>query len=166
MFVCGRFCIWICAEFRWKSTISTTLDLTARPTDADDETPRLIAQLHLEIILTGKVPPDDKKKFVKQPTINRDHLTDDAFRPKLFNVRIEDGCFATPVELSHPSVTEAHDKVWTKCLVCVRYCLLVCVASVVWHLAVVCVLPAGLYWPGNGQASGRVRYFRQFYSFC
>jgi hypothetical protein len=117
MFVCGGFCIWICAEFKWKSTIIAPLDLAARPANADDETPRLIAQLHLEITLTGEVPPGDKKDFVKQPTINKDHLTDDAFRPKSFSVRIETGYFATPTHLSHPSATWVRDKVWTKRLV-------------------------------------------------
>lgn len=106
----------------WTSIIIPPWDLTARPTDADDETPRLIAQLYLEITLTGEVPPQDKETFIKRPTINRDHLTDDAFQPKFFNVRIEDGQFATPVSLSaavrlprlFPGVP---DKVWTKCLV-------------------------------------------------
>src|ERR1700753_752723 len=114
MFVCGGFCIWIYAEFKWKSTIIAPLTLTARSIDAGGETTRLIAQLHLEITLTGEVPPDDREKFGKQPTINRDHLTDDAFRLKVFNVRIEDGYFATPVSLANPSHVWAHDKVWTK----------------------------------------------------
>jgi hypothetical protein len=93
------------------------LDLTARPTNADDEAPHLIAQLQLEITLTREVPPDDNQNFTQRPTINRDHLTNDAFRPKLFTVKIKDGYFATPVSLLHLSTTGAHGKDWTKRLV-------------------------------------------------
>ncbi|KAF2431960.1 hypothetical protein EJ08DRAFT_732719 [Tothia fuscella] len=102
IFVCGGFCVWICAEFKWMNTIITPLDLNGQSTtDTNDEAPRLIAQLHLETTLTG----------------DGDNLTDEAFRPKFFNVGIEDGYFATPVDPSQPLATSAHEQSWTKRLV-------------------------------------------------
>jgi hypothetical protein len=117
MWISGGFFIAVCAKFKWKSTMIAPLKLTTPPKDVDDETPRLITELHLEMGLTGEVPPKDKQKFVKNPTINKNHLTDEAFRPKFFNVRVEDGYFALPGEVDYPSSRLAHQKDWTKRLV-------------------------------------------------
>jgi hypothetical protein len=81
----------ILAEFEWKVTTITPLDQAYK----DSKSPHLISQLNIEITLTKHLSPDPKKELESRHI----HVTDDAFRSKSFNIRIEQGNFALPEDL-------------------------------------------------------------------
>jgi hypothetical protein len=113
----GRgFAYWIISEFEWKSTgmepldgdITTGHDATLDDDNDDDETPQwnkiehLVGKLNLEITLTKRLPPSMRNTAMERNAMpNGGSLTDDAFRPKNFTVRIEQGSFALPAEVLH-----------------------------------------------------------------
>jgi hypothetical protein len=113
LWACGGFAIFIYSEFKWKATTIPPPDLTTSPTD--EETQRLIGRLRLEITLTGESPPN-AKRYQKGADINRGALNDEAFQPKSFIVRIEDGSFMTPCAVDSP-YPNLRGKSWTKRLV-------------------------------------------------
>ncbi|KAL9087744.1 MAG: hypothetical protein Q9165_006511 [Trypethelium subeluteriae] len=67
------------------------------------KTPRLLGQLDLEITLTKRLPPKWATSILSQSSLVNEHsLEDDAFRPKLFVVRIEQ---ALPSSLYHNDIS-------------------------------------------------------------
>jgi hypothetical protein len=74
----------------------------------DSENPRLLCQLNMVIALTKHLHTDPKKEV----EIKNIHVTDDALRPKSFNVRLEQGNFPLPEDLSYngPGVSTPYTK--------------------------------------------------------
>jgi hypothetical protein len=124
----GGFCLFILSEFEWKSTAIEPLDDTQTPqgnqsphllgesvddnqTPQDQQSPHLLGQLNLEITLIQRLPPSSRKFHAKNTMVNGGSLTDDAFQPKSFTARIEQGNFSTPAHIN------SSDRHWTKRLV-------------------------------------------------
>jgi len=94
----------ILAEFKWKVT-------DVKPSDqvfGDSESPRLVSLLNMEITLTKHLNPARNK----EPEPKHINVTDDALRPKLFNVRLEEGIFPLPedFDLHGPGVKTPYEK--------------------------------------------------------
>jgi hypothetical protein len=64
---------------------------------------RLLGQINLNITLTKRLPAWAQKSSRKFPFANEGSLTDDAFQPKSFTVRIEEGDFEIPSKAWVPS---------------------------------------------------------------
>jgi hypothetical protein len=64
---------------------------------------RLLGQINLNITLTKRLPAWAQKSSRKFPFANEGSLTDDAFQPKSFTVRIEEGDFEIPSQAWVPS---------------------------------------------------------------
>jgi len=84
----------ILAEFKWKITAVTPLHQEQVCKEADG--PRLISQFNLEITLTKHLNPHQSGGEIDQYR----HFIADAPRPKLFHVRLEEGNFPLPEDLS------------------------------------------------------------------
>ena len=68
-----------------------------------NETPRLLGQLDLEMTLTKRLPPPVESSVLTQSTlVNGGSLKDDAFRPKSYAVTIEQGNFKEPFYIGFP----------------------------------------------------------------
>ena len=113
----GGFCWSILSEFEWKSTAIEPLDDNQTP--QDHQSPHLLGQLNLEITLTKRLPPFARKRHEENTMVNGGSLTDDAFQPKSFTVRIEQGNFSTPARLNDEfaHLDHSRDLTWTKRLV-------------------------------------------------
>lgn len=116
----GGFCRSILLEFEWKSTAIEPLDDNQTP--QDPQSPHLLDQLNIEIALTDRLPPFARKYHEKDTMINGGSLTDDAFQPKSFTVRIEQGNFLLPILLTNESANLSPGRGstrqnWTKRLV-------------------------------------------------
>jgi hypothetical protein len=90
---------YIAAELEWKSLSSPQpAELQVETTTATwGRSPQLLGQLNLEITLSTKLveylrPPKSKLSL----DWNEHFLLDDAFRPKVYTVRIEKGDFIAP----------------------------------------------------------------------
>lgn len=95
-----EFSYWIAADLTWKSI---------KPPDERNQigqietapnqrnSPRLLGQLVLEITLAKSLPEWVRDSILSKSTIiNELGLTDDAFQPKLYTIRIEKGNFIEP----------------------------------------------------------------------
>jgi len=113
----GGFCWSILSEFEWNSTAIEHLDDNQTP--QGHQSPHLLGQLSLEITLTKRLPPFARKKHEKNTMVNEGSLTGDAFQPKSFTVRIEQGNFSTPARLKNEFAHLGSDRdlTWTKRLV-------------------------------------------------
>ncbi|KAJ3565086.1 hypothetical protein NPX13_g7622 [Xylaria arbuscula] len=93
---------YICAQLEWQSTKRPSL---TNETPRSNE-PQILGEVELEITLKRMLPerfsPQEKEKW---GWINASTLHDDAFKPKLFKVRIERGHFMEPIYLSSQRVT-------------------------------------------------------------
>ncbi|KAI1302986.1 hypothetical protein F5Y03DRAFT_360654 [Xylaria venustula] len=100
----------ICAEINWRRIATlgglsqTNQDTTAAA--AQKSGPQLLGEVELEITITKRlpkwVPPQAQVDYAK---LNEMCLTDDAFVPKLYKVRIERGHFIEPIYYSSPGTT-------------------------------------------------------------
>lgn len=91
--------IWIAAEIRWKPVIPDALNVTVDATQAlaDDENTGLrIAEFDLEITLTNH-PTVQRARG-----INEKRLTDAAFLPKNYTLKLEKGFFFAPWDAEDP----------------------------------------------------------------
>lgn len=111
----GGFCWSILSEFEWKSTAIEPLDDSQTP--QGHQSPYLLGQLNIEITLTKRLPLFARKTHEKNTMVNGGSLTDDAFRPKLFTVRIEQGNFSTPAFNLFAYLGPSRALTWTKRLV-------------------------------------------------
>lgn len=113
----GGFCWSILSEFEWKSTAIEPLDYSQTP--QGHQSPHLLGQLNIEITLTKRLPPFVRKHHEKNTMVNGGSLTDDAFQPKSFTVRIEQGSFITPARLKNEfaHIGPHENLTWTKRLV-------------------------------------------------
>ncbi|RFU26025.1 hypothetical protein B7463_g10310, partial [Scytalidium lignicola] len=94
----GGFCWSILATIKWKATAIEPLN--HNQISQDQQSPHLLGQLNLEITLTKDLPSWAQNGLhAKNPMLNGGALTDDAFQPKSFLVRIEQGKFATPANI-------------------------------------------------------------------
>jgi hypothetical protein len=84
----------ILAEFKWKITDVTTPDQDQGTEKADGT--RLFGQFDMEITLTKHLHPQGPEKEVEQYK----YFTADVLRPRLFHVRLEEGKFPLPEDLS------------------------------------------------------------------
>ncbi|KAI0157856.1 hypothetical protein GGR52DRAFT_564390 [Hypoxylon sp. FL1284] len=95
-----NFNYWITAEFEWKSIESlpeSTKTAVMTSDGGQNGHPQLLGQLHLQITLLKRLPSRVQGSVLKTSTMINEHsLTDDAFRPKLFIIRIEKGNFIEP----------------------------------------------------------------------
>ncbi|KAI1771033.1 hypothetical protein F4818DRAFT_220235 [Hypoxylon cercidicola] len=105
-----NFNYWIAAEFEWK-TIESPRDLnraveTSQVANAaQNNRPQLLGQLDLEITLSKRLPTRVDTSILKEGTmVNEYSLTDDAFRPKSYTVRIEKGNFVEPCTIGYPKL--------------------------------------------------------------
>jgi hypothetical protein len=98
---CGGFVSFILSEFEWKNISIKPLNDNKAPQD-DNQTPQgdqslhLLGELNLEITLTGRLPSYAQKFLEKNTMVNRGCLLDDAFQPRSFTLRIEQGNFSPP----------------------------------------------------------------------
>jgi hypothetical protein len=101
-----EFCYWIFADLTWKS-IKEPLDPAKSPpplgAKAKGSSPLLLGQLNLEITL-AKGPPERWQRSILSTStiINERSLTDEAFQPKLYTIRIERGNFIVPAYIGFP----------------------------------------------------------------
>ncbi|KAI1213100.1 uncharacterized protein F4807DRAFT_457185 [Annulohypoxylon truncatum] len=98
-----NFNYWILAVIEWKSVKpphgpSQIVEFPGQVSNtAWNKGPQLLGQLDLEITLTKRLPKLAETSVLAQGTgINERSLTDDAFQPRLFTVRIEKGNFVVP----------------------------------------------------------------------
>lgn len=94
---------WIAAELEWKNIESRDPSQIASSTQ--DENPGLLGQLGLGITLAKRLPRRVESSILSESSIiNELGLTDDAFRPKSYTVRIEQGNFIEPCYIGCPSL--------------------------------------------------------------
>jgi hypothetical protein len=102
--------LFILSEFEWKSTAIEPLDHDEIPehdetpdhdgTPQGHKSPHLLGKLNLEITLTKRLPPIYRGgEWERSRMVNAGSLTDEAFRPKKFTVRIEQGKFDEPAHV-------------------------------------------------------------------
>jgi hypothetical protein len=113
----GVFSWSILSEFEWKSTAIEPLDDNQTP--QSHHSPHFLGYLNLEITPTERLPPFARKNHEKNTMVNGGSLTDDAFQPKSFTVRIEQSYFSTPAHLKNEftHLGPNRDLSWTRRLV-------------------------------------------------
>jgi hypothetical protein len=96
----------ICAELGWRSI--QPLNHVEPPTQSTswNNGPRLLGQLDLETTLNKQLPQHFRSSCLAN-VVNEHVLTDDAFKPKLYTVRIEKGDFMSPSSIGFSSKFEA-----------------------------------------------------------
>lgn len=106
-----NFNYWIAARLEWKSITPSDPSQTGQVSRERDSllVPlskgcRQLGQLDLEITLTKQLPEGTESSILSQSTmINGRALTDDAFLPKSFAVKIEQGNFIEPCVIGFPA---------------------------------------------------------------
>ncbi|KAF3066461.1 hypothetical protein GL218_09007 [Daldinia childiae] len=105
-----NFNVWIAAEFEWRSVEpprdpSRSTEVPSQvASGAPGKGPQPLGQLNLEITLTKRLPETVKHSILSKSTmVNEKSLTDEAFYPKLYTVRIEKGNFVEPCYIGYPS---------------------------------------------------------------
>jgi len=87
----GGFCWFILSQFKWKSTLVESIDKILQ----DDQSIHLLGTLNLEITITNRLPPrvQEAPVHTRNTMVNSGSLFDDAFLPKSFTLKIEQGAF-------------------------------------------------------------------------
>ncbi|KAI8959227.1 hypothetical protein F5Y11DRAFT_333834 [Daldinia sp. FL1419] len=105
-----NFNVWIAAELQWKSlgSLGDSSENIETPSQAASSAqgrgPRLLGQLNVEITLEKRLPESVRTTILSKSTIiNELSLTDEAFRPKSYTLRIERGNFIEPCYVGFPS---------------------------------------------------------------
>lgn len=91
-------CIWIAAEFDWKPQDAKALE-EVRDTRVD---PHILGEFDIDITLTKRRIPRFSQTKVYQRTVNESLLTDEAFLPKRYTIRLEKGNFLWPYDAMKP----------------------------------------------------------------
>ncbi|KAI1400600.1 hypothetical protein F4819DRAFT_363371 [Hypoxylon fuscum] len=103
LWCCCNLNYWITVELEWKS-IEPPRDSRQVVSAAQTNGPQLLGQLNLEITLFKRLPQRLESSFLSKSTIiNKLSLTDDAFRPKSYTVKIEKGNFIEPCYIGYTS---------------------------------------------------------------
>ncbi|OTA58800.1 hypothetical protein K449DRAFT_467015 [Hypoxylon sp. EC38] len=106
-----NFNYWIAADLEWKSIGSPResgqmIETPNQVTNAaahNKEGPQLFGQLDIELTLTKQLPRWVQSSILSKSTMVNEHsLTDDAYRPKTFTIRIEKGNFVAPCIVGYP----------------------------------------------------------------
>ncbi|KAF7586501.1 hypothetical protein BBP40_008783 [Aspergillus hancockii] len=94
--------VWIAAEFDWKPHDPKSLSQPINITNASSKTPSLLGEFNIELALTkrriAKLGDVDTQRY----RINESLLTDAAFTPKTYTIRLEQGGFLTPFDARQP----------------------------------------------------------------
>lgn len=98
-----EFNYWIFAELRWKSIKSSN---PAQDTASSwTRAPRLLGQLDIEMTLINQLPKcAEGTALSSRPNLNVETLIDDAFQPKSYTIRIEEGNFIEPCGAGYPNL--------------------------------------------------------------
>ncbi|KAI9812546.1 MAG: hypothetical protein M1826_002796 [Phylliscum demangeonii] len=101
--------VWIAAEFEWKPQSPESLDQVVDvsgigPTRKDP--PQPISQFDIELTLAKRRIPSMRGPDAQRRRMNESLLTDDAFLPKTYTVRLERGNFLTPYDAMLPPEKE------------------------------------------------------------
>lgn len=89
--------VWIAAEFEWKAQKPESLDQVVNLSSISDlrKDPHHISQFDIELTLAKRRIPRMRAPEMQDRKINESLLTDDAFLPKTYTVRLEEGNFLT-----------------------------------------------------------------------
>ncbi|KAI0839519.1 hypothetical protein F5Y06DRAFT_24223 [Hypoxylon sp. FL0890] len=94
-----NFNYWIAAAFEWKSIVSPRNPNQVTSAAQNRKGPQLLGQLDLEITLAKRLPEWVKSSVLEN--ITERSLTDDAFRPKTYTIKIEKGNFMLPCSIGY-----------------------------------------------------------------
>ncbi|KAI9787842.1 MAG: hypothetical protein M1816_007409 [Peltula sp. TS41687] len=98
--------IWIAAELEWKPQMPESLDQVVDDISSIGSTgkdhPHLISQFDIELTLAKRRIPMMRRPDTQKWRINESLLTDDAFLPKMYTLRLEKGNFLTPYDAMLP----------------------------------------------------------------
>lgn len=96
--------IWIAAEFEWKPQRAESLDQVVDISSiaAIHTNPHLISQFDIELTLTKRRIPRIRLPETQKWKINESLLTEEAFLPKTYTIRLEKGNFLTPYDSKLP----------------------------------------------------------------
>jgi hypothetical protein len=89
--------VWIGAEFDWKATdesLNRIVEIGSH--DGHKGHPQLLGQFNIELTLTKRRTGFFRSGQLQYAKINEACLTEDAFRPKVYTIRLEKGNFITP----------------------------------------------------------------------
>ena len=103
-----NFNYWIAADLEWRvvEIDGSTGPAVETPSQMgrDSNSPHLLGQVDVEIRLINRLPERVRHSILATSTIiNGLGLTDDAFAPKTYRVRIEQGNFVEPCHIGFPS---------------------------------------------------------------
>ncbi|KAI1409889.1 hypothetical protein F5Y13DRAFT_169166 [Hypoxylon sp. FL1857] len=92
-----NFNYWIAAHFKWNSIVPSRDPGQVTSITQNRTSPQLLGELNLEITLTKQLPQWVQSSILSRSTlVNEYSLTDEAFRPKSYTIRIEKGNFMVP----------------------------------------------------------------------
>jgi hypothetical protein len=94
--------VWIAAEFNWKSQNPGSLAQTIDITDNAPESRSTLAQFNIELTLTKRRIPKIGDADMQRYRINESLLTDGAFLPKMYTIKLEKGKFLTSFDARDP----------------------------------------------------------------
>jgi hypothetical protein len=97
--------IWIAAEFEWRPLQPASLEQAVgdiRRMGGSRAHPRLVGQFAIELTLTTRRIAPMQRPEMRSWLINEALLTDAAFRPKTYTLRLEQGSFLTPYDARPP----------------------------------------------------------------
>lgn len=112
-----NFNFWIASDLIWKSipfhrteSLDDALAGTQSSSIIGSKVPQTLGEVKLEINLLKGLPHHMRDSIpTKHTAINELGLTDDAFRPKLYSIRIEKGNFKTPSYIGY------EEPFWPRC---------------------------------------------------
>ncbi|KAI0378645.1 hypothetical protein F5Y04DRAFT_261265 [Hypomontagnella monticulosa] len=104
-----NFNYWIAAELQWESielprhqsrSLATPSETKIAPTKKS----QILGRLRLKLTLTKRLPQHAASSILSQSTlVNEFSLTDDAFLPKSYTIKIEKGNFIEPCCIGYPN---------------------------------------------------------------
>lgn len=102
---------WIAAEFEWKlhsvEHFDGAVDVSRIDKTRKNPTPHVISQFDIEITLGKGYMPSLRSRLIQSTyQINESLLVDDAFRPKIYTVRLEKGNFLSAHDAMLPKEHE------------------------------------------------------------
>lgn len=96
--------MWIAAEFEWKTqrpeSLEQVVDISS--IGRNGKGPHLISQFDIELTLAKRRIPRMRDPEIQHWRLNESLLTDDAFLPKMYTVKLEKGNFLTPFDAELP----------------------------------------------------------------
>ncbi|OAR00771.1 hypothetical protein LLEC1_06018 [Akanthomyces lecanii] len=100
-----NFNYWIAADIEWKTaeiTVGADAPAGGPSTAASAADVENADQLHIEMKLTKRLPQKAQSSILTQSTlVNEYSLTDEAYKPKSYTVRVEKGRFMEPCRVGY-----------------------------------------------------------------